>query len=191
MTPIVVSFWTRDTPYEAEAREMEQSARAFGMMTDVRAVPNLGDWTRNCSLKAAFIRDRMHDYPGRPIVWLDADARVRRRPELFANLDCDFAAHWRHGEELLSGTLYFSGTRASVLLASAWAQAQYLSPSTWDQKVLQSVIESGAVKGLRVERLPAEYVAIWDDTKMGTEDTWVISHHQASRKMKGVVNAGT
>lgn len=185
MRPVVVSFFTRDTAYEREAREMEATARAFGLFTDVRGVPNLGDWTRNCGMKPAYIRDRMQDYPGRPIVWLDADARVRQLPDLFATLDCDFAAHWRYGSELLSGTLYFGPTEAARTLAAAWAEQQMRTPDVWDQKVLQRVIESG-IPPVRLDALPASYVAIFD-ARMCGEDEWVISHHQASRQLRCAV----
>jgi hypothetical protein len=45
MKPIIVSYYTVGTAYTDEAREMEATAHAFGLETDVRGVPNLGDWT--------------------------------------------------------------------------------------------------------------------------------------------------
>lgn len=182
MLPVVVSYYT--PAYHADAMEMQRTAREFGLFTDVRPVPDLGDWCHNCAMKPAFIRDRMLDYECRPIVWLDADARVRRRPLLFYDQPCDFAAHWRHGSELLSGTLYFGTTPRAWKLAALWCEEQRKTPGVWDQKVLQNVIESGAVEGLNVRKLPATYTAVFDDVKMGTEDEWVISHHQASRRLR-------
>ena len=178
MRAIITSFYTHGTGYEAEAQQLESSARAFGLLTDIRGVPNLGDWCHNCAIKPAFIRDRMNDYPHRPIVWLDADARVRQTPELFDNLTCDFAAHWRHGVELLSGTMYFAPTPAAKQLATAWAEAQMRRPGEWDQRVLQDVIET--VPDLVVERLPKEYTRVFDDSKMGVP---IIEHMQASRRL--------
>lgn len=182
MKPVVVSFYTADTPYQQEAAELEASAREFGLFTDIRAVPNLGSWELNCGMKPAFIRDRMQDYPGRPVVWLDADARVRRKPELFATLDCDFAAHWRYGVELLSGTMYFGPTAAARKLAEAWFDAQMRTPKVWDQLTLQRVIDSG-VPAVRIERWPPSYTAIFD-AKLCPDDEQVIVHMQASRRLK-------
>lgn len=184
MRAVIVSFYTAGTAYADEAQELAASARQFGLLTDIRPVPNLGDWTLNCSLKPAFIRDRMQDYPGRPIVWLDADARVRQPPDLFDALDCDFAGHWRHGAELLSGTLYFGPTLAARALVTLWAEEQLKTPGVWDQKVLHRVIDGGAVNWLKIRELPKEYVAVFDDAKMGTPETWVVSHHQSSRRLK-------
>jgi hypothetical protein len=182
MPPVIVSFYTVGTAYEAEAREMEETARTCGFATDVRGVPNLGSWVANCAMKPAYIRDRMQDHPGRPIVWLDADARIRRYPSLFNELAVDFACHFRHGAELLSGTLYFGPTAKARALVETWTEAQLRAPGAWDQKALQSVIEGGAVEGLTIQHLPASYTAIFDGN-MCPEDEWVISHHQASRRL--------
>lgn len=183
MAPIFVGFHA-GPGYAGEARELVRTLEAFGLDHDVRQLPDLGDWTRNCAMKPAFIRDRMLQYPGRPIVWLDADARVRRRPVLFEQLDgVDFAAHWRGGCELLSGTMYFGPTPASRALVVAWCEHQLRTPDVWDQRVLQRVIESGAVEGLVTRKLPAAYTAIFD-AGMCPEEDRVISHHQASRRLK-------
>ena len=183
MRPIVVSFYTVGTGYESEAREMEATARAFGLVTDVRPVPNLGDWVHNCAMKPAFIRDRMQDYPGKPIVWLDADARVRQKPELFdAMANVDLACHYRHGVELLSGTLYLGATPGAKVLVDAWCAAQLLEPWVWDQRILQRVVESSP--DVVVRELPASYVRVFDDPKMGEP---VIEHTQASRRLAKAV----
>jgi hypothetical protein len=188
MSPVIVSFYT--PAYEAEAREMERTARAFGFFTDVRAVPDLGDWCANCAQKPAFIRDRMRDYPGRPVVWLDADARVRKPPVLLCHLRCDFAAHWRYGVELLSGTMLFNPTPAAMALAERWCEAQQRAPGTWDQQTLQKVVEFGAVDGLKVHHLPPEYTAIFD-ARLCPPDEVVIEHMQASRRLAHRVKCAT
>jgi hypothetical protein len=185
MTPLYISFFTPS--YESEAKAMERSCREFGLATDVRALPSLGDWTRNCGQKPVFIREMMKEYEGWPLVWLDADARVRQYPELFDNQWADFAAHWRHGSELLSGTMYFGPTPKARELVEVWCEAQAMTPDDWDQRVLSQVIELRAVPGLVIRHLPAQYTAVWDDPKMGNDNTWVISHHQASRRLAKAV----
>lgn len=146
MSPVVVSFFTGDG-YEAEAQAMVETARAFGLATDVRAVPDLGDWTRNCGLKAAFVRDRLAEYPDRPVVWLDADARVLSRPKF---PPCDFAAHWLAGHELISSCLYFGPTDAARAIADDWCAAQARQPDEWDQRTLQAVVERARANVVRL-----------------------------------------
>jgi hypothetical protein len=176
VTPLFVSFFTPS--YAAEASGLIDTLALHRLPYDIRVVPDLGDWCANCAMKPAFIRDRMQEHWGRPIVWLDADARVRRHPDLFATLDCDFAAHWRHGAELLSGTMYFGPTAEARSLATVWADEQLRAPGVWDQQVLQRVLDNGFA--VRVQRLPAEYTRVFDDDKMGSP---VIEHLQASRRL--------
>lgn len=181
-SPIFCSFFTSE--YEADACELLRSCRDFGLDADVRAVPNLGSWARNCGYKPQFIRERILDNPARGVAWVDADARVRQYPALFDSLDCDFAAHWRHGVELLSGTLYFGPTARARQLVKAWCEAQQQSPDEWDQRVLQRVIESTRPGDLKVAYLPAEYTRVFDDAKMGEP---VVEHMQASRRLAKAV----
>jgi hypothetical protein len=181
MMPLVVSFYTVASGYEAEAREMVASARKFDLRCDVRGERDLGDWRLNCGMKPAYIRNRMLDHPGRPLLWVDADGRFRKKPELFKHLDCDFAAHWRHGSELLSGTLLFNATENAWQLAQAWVKAQAENPRELDQRTLSAVVSSGVVPGLKVYRLPPAYTRIFDGSDMGPEI--VIEHMQASRRL--------
>jgi hypothetical protein len=176
--PLFISFYT--PIYRSEADGLLATLAAFGLSADVRLVESQGSWVRNCARKADFIAEMMDEYPGRPLVWLDADARVRQWPELLFHLDCDFAAHWKGGTELLSGTLYFGGTDAARRLVQPWAAMCRADPDVWDQKHLQRVV--GNADGLRVDTLPAPYVLIFD--LMKDEGPPVIEHLQASRKLK-------
>jgi hypothetical protein len=177
-TPVYVSFYT--DAYREEAGALVDSLDRFGLEEDVRHVPDQGSWVRNCAMKSAFIFRMLVAHPGRPIVWLDADARVRQHPDVFNALDCDFAAHWRHGVELLSGTMYFGPTLAARMLVATWRAEQERTPDEWDQRVLQRVIESDHYPDLRVVTLPPQYTRVFDDPKMGVP---VIEHMQASRRL--------
>lgn len=186
MKPLYCIFYTRGTDYEQEAAQCVESLDQFRLEYDVAEVTACGSWVGNCALKAAVIAEVMRRYPDRPIVYLDADARVRRRPTLFETMppDVDFAAHWRHGAELLSGTLYFGATARAAELVARWQQACESDPNRWDQKHLQDIVESSP--DLRVLRLPAEYCRVFDDPKMGEP---VIEQLQASRRLAAAVNA--
>src|SRR5262245_6296868 len=103
----VPQFVTAFTPnYRAEAMELAETARQFGVHLQAVAILDSGDWCANCAQKPAVIRQVMQQHDG-PVVWLDADARVRQFPSLLFDLaetNCDVAFHRRHGVELLSGT---------------------------------------------------------------------------------------
>ncbi len=198
MHPIYVSFFTTGSGYEQEARELVKTLDAFALPCDVIGIPGAvgqGAWHDNTRLKPAFLRTMLAKHAGRPVVWLDADARVRRYPELFERLGdeggqggCDFAAHWRedpnypHGE-LLSGTLYFSGSQRSIDLVHGWIRDCHANPTHWDQVCLdRAVTEATSCAGLRIAKLPAPYTLIFDT--MAHLGPPVIEHLQASRRLR-------
>ncbi len=177
MTPTFVSFFT--SRYTAHAAELVASLDAHGLPHDVRRIDADADWLRNVNRKAAFLLSMREAHPGLALVWLDADARVRAQPVLFDALTCDFAAHWRHGRELLSGTTFWAPTDAAERLLLAWRHRCEAHPDVWDQVSLQHVI--GEIEGVRVDVLPASYTCVFDDPKMGPP---VIEHLQASRQLR-------
>lgn len=182
MKPLFVSFYTPE--YAEEARGLVDSLLAFDCDYDVRRIESRGSWVRNCAGKAEFLAMMLRDHAaGRPIVWLDADARVVASPVLFDSLDCDVAAHWRNGTELLSGTLYFGSTSIARGLCRTWASWCEELPNEWDQRCLQRAIDSSEAE-LRIERLPSSYTRIFDANEMGEP---VILHRQASRRLRGKV----
>ena len=180
MTPLYVSFFTER--YAAHARDLVETLREFGLAHEVVPVTARGEWVANCAYKPTFLREMRTRHPKRPLVWLDADARIRQYPGWFDDLDCDLAAHRRGGVELLSGTLYFGPRIEATELMRAWAVEQAFFPDQWDQRTLDIVL--GKVPGLKVETLPASYVKIFDAKDMG--DDTVIEHLQASRQLGGV-----
>ncbi len=191
-TPLYVSFYT--DRYADSAAELRGTLEQFGLEHVVAHQPGAGnDWLVNVQRKPGFIRNMMRRHPGRPLVWLDADARVRKRPALFAELAAepgggvDFAAHWLGGRgagELLSGTLYFGPTDAAYKLAVAWSEEQAACRDLVDQIVLERLLRVGrGPEALRVAELPASYTAIFDHP-MCPPGERVIEHLQHSRRFR-------
>jgi hypothetical protein len=156
----------------------------FGLPYHVEGRTSVGDWCQNCAQKAAFVREMMLRHEGRPLVWLDADARVIEYPYLFDTMSCDFAAHWFNGRELLSGTLYFGPTPAAWVLVQQWVSRCEAEPNVWDQVNLQAAVD--ADPALAVGRLPVEYAYIVDCRQSKRS---VVLHTQASRRYKRMIHA--
>ena len=175
--PIFCSYYT--LRYTPEAEQLLATLREWGLRYDVRPVSDLGRWELNCNYKPTYLRECRERFPGEALVWVDADARVRSYPGLFDVLNCDFAAHWRHGQELLSGTLYFGPTEAAGKLLSEWEAECKRRPGDWDQRILADVL--GKVPSLKIARLPWSYCQIFD----GEPGIPVIEHTQASRRLRG------
>lgn len=179
MQPLYVSFYA-GPGYADEACGLIGSLDALGLAHDVRELPDAGSWELNCGRKAAFLQAMRASHPDCPLVWLDADARVLRPPTLFDELTCDFAAHWKDGDELLSGTMFIGATDAAGELLETWRIECEQNPHEWDQKVLQRIINREPARWT-TERLPASYTAIFD---AGMSENPVIEHRQASRRLK-------
>lgn len=173
-----VSFYTPE--YANHAQGLIESLDQFGLDHDIHRIESNGSWLKNCAAKPRFVRD-MLDRHRRPVVWVDADARIRQRPTLFDELACDVAAHLRDGQELLSGTLYFADTPQARKILDEWAAWQAISPSQEDQRMFEKAIE---VYGwlINFAELPASYCQIFD--MMAHHGQPVIEHLQASRSLR-------
>ena len=185
-SPIYVTAFTRDTDYERHVSELRTSCDAFGLELEATAIPDVGCWAGNCAQKPRVVRDAMLRHGARPIVWLDADARVRRRPGLFDELALgepavDVGYHLWDGHQLASGTLYFGPTAAAARLVGAWHGRCVAEPGVWDQLHLERAVDAMR-RQLVIAPLPIEYLAIFDAGV--PTDGIVIEHLQASRTMR-------
>lgn len=187
--PVYIAFYTIDTPYEEESKRLENSLKKFNLQYDFLGVPNLGSWQKNTQYKAIFIRDMLRKYPNRSIVYLDADAVVQQYPQLFDELDCDFAAHYynnkkRNFMELLGGTLYFGPSEKAKALVDVWIIVNNEFPDQWDQKNLDIAVHR--MSNLKLVELPPTYCLIFD--LMKDQGPAVIEHFQASRRLKKIID---
>lgn len=183
--PLYVSYYTIDEIYEGEACGLRHSLESFGLDHDIEAIPDHGGWWRNTSYKPTFLKRKRLEYPGRPLVWLDADARVLRRPYMFdgcARMGIDVALHYNRQDPMktLSGTVFIGATHGGNAILDKWSRICQSHPEWLDQGCLRLAIE--AVKP-SILRLPIEYCFIFDnDIKPDGEP--VILHRQASRRIE-------
>lgn len=180
MTPLFISFHTGGQ-YERHAAELSETLTTFNLPHEIEHMPCTGRWSSNCAMKAQFILSKMDAWPFRPLVWLDADARVRKYPEMLMSMSAttDFAAHWLDKVELLSGTLYFGGTVASVDLVQDWKKRCTAQPNVWDQRHLSESVNQ--MPELNVVYLPEGYTRIFDRHKRIDPNEIYVEHLQASR----------
>lgn len=177
MQPIFVSFHTGGR-YARHAAELAETLATHGLQHDIEQLPDAGEWVHNCAMKPSFIARKMEQHHGTPIVWVDADARVRKFPQLLVSMPAivDVGCHYLNGIELLSGTLYFGATECAADLVSEWNKLAKQTPHIWDQKLLDKAISRVPI---RMCCLPESYVRIFDSKNETTEI--VIEHLQASR----------
>lgn len=192
---VIVSYYTRNTPYEQEIENLHESLHRFQLPHYIFRVANRGSWIKNVQINEELILKAMEDCPGKAIVSLDADAVIQRYPALFETLDCDFAAHyhiWPKGnrKELFCSTMYFKNCSLTKLFLNTCLQRYRKYPSTRQQPNMQAVFEgrwSDIVwrKALYFLNLPPQYCKIFD--LMADIKYPVIEQFQASRRFKNQV----
>jgi hypothetical protein len=190
-----ITFYTEGTGYELEVEKLLASAASLKVPVQVYAYLSKGSWRVNLNYKSECILRAMDEFPGKDIVFVDADAVIRSWPTMFDDLSQtrmhDLAAHyfqWRATSplELLTGTLWVANTERGRDLVAEWDRMGRAHPETRHQRCLQMVAENTA--GLRIAMLPVEYTCIFDAPARRGK-TAVIEHFQASRKYRHQVGS--
>lgn len=182
---IFTAFYTRGTRYEEEAARLVASLNRLGLAHDVTAIEDRGSWTANSRCTAAHVCEALARHPHTPVVQLDADAVVLRRPELFETLSCDVAAYRLANGRLANGTVYFAATEPAREVA--WTYRNLIDQGHHphdEQRCLHDaarLVQAGGA--LKLRDLPASYCCIPDinGVELGEEPP-VILHLQASRE---------
>lgn len=181
--PLFVGFYTVDNGYKKYALNMIKTLDRLRLEHDIQAVKSKGNWNKDTKAKANFLIEMRKRHPGKPLIWIDADAVIVRFPEELYNIEKeDVAVHYRDGEGLISSLIYFADTLAANNILKRWeteCKTQEDDP-IFDQKLLQGVIASA--KEIEVKKLSSAYCYIIGIHNPDVEP--VIEQHQASRRLK-------
>lgn len=196
MRPLVIGFYTENTPYQHEAESLKLSLETHEYEHDILAVPNLGSWQKNTQYKAQVIKGFLEKYPNRELLYLDVDAVMVHPPILLDNIDCDIAAvHFAKRNEFLSGTVYFAGSAACMKVVNRWIALNEQFPKTlpdgreaWDQRTLAMAIRD--IKDCRYIELPQEYTWIVELTQKyyDKNSSPIIMHTRGAKRFKNKIN---
>ena len=187
-----IGYYTINTPYAIEAAKLKASLEELNLEHDIVGIKNLGNWESNTKMKPKVIKDMLDKYPDYSIVYVDSDAIIRSKPELFYNIKEDIGVRYqdfshRKTPECLSGTIYFANNERSKQLCDLWiskcgsTKIKILA----EQSVLPIAIEEMKSNGLTVMNIPPEYTFIFDTMKkIYPKAEPVIEHFQASRRFR-------
>ncbi len=187
--PVIISYFTVDTPYEDEAKKLTASCESLGLKYCIEGVPSFSKWEANCAYKARYVYEKWKELNA-PVMWIDADAIVKRTPLLLYRTDVDFAIHKIDRWEIASGTIFFNQTDPAEKLLQEWMRRCENASDTWDQHHLDMAWESVASRHpIKTLWLPQSYTRIFDRKVIIGEDPLpVIEHYQASRKYKTLIS---
>jgi len=130
--PLIVSYYTPGTAYETSAMALRDDATRLGLSCRIEPRPARGSWVENCAQKARFIRE-LHLQEQRPLLWLDADSRLRRPLHVLEDSAADLAVARLRGWEFYTGQIYFGATPAASRLLDIWVDYCERFPEIWDQ----------------------------------------------------------
>ena len=115
----MVSFYTPDNEFSEWVGCLRESVEAFGFEGDIQARELPSGWFSRASFKGQFMWEMMQKHQ-RPLLWLDADSEIVRKPEIFLEEPpWDFACQYEVGlKRFRTGTVYVT-PKASELLELA------------------------------------------------------------------------
>lgn len=193
--PLVIAYYTRDTPYAGEAEHLKLSLEAVGYSFRVVGLDNRGSWQKNTQMKAEFIHEMLQCFPNMPLLYLDVDAVMIIPAPILDGLKADIAAvHFAKQSELLSGTLFLGNTSKCNEIVDRWIRINHDHPKTlpngkqaWDQRTLQLAINR--TDGVNFVELPQEYTWITELTQRHAPGLQpVIMHTRGAKRFKNIIN---
>src|SRR3990167_893519 len=124
MIPLVISFYTKDTPYEEEVKHLIASCNRFQVVYEIEGIPSTGSWEMNCAFKPLFILRKLEEGKG-PLLWVDADAVFVRAMAPFSVKE-DLGVRMYdcaddHRSRIVSATLWINPTNAAKRMVRLWA----------------------------------------------------------------------
>lgn len=196
--PLVVSFYTLNTPYEEDARCLIASCEKFNVEHQVDGLPSAGSWEMNCAFKPLFLLKKMEELK-RPLLWVDVDAVFLQPISHLKEFSLDIGVRLfdcpdDHPSRIGSGTLFMNATEGGRKIVHLWAQKclsmlqeKDRKEEVWDQDALRRVLfdENPQVNW---GALPMSYLIIAGHPESEKCKEPVILQYQASRMYKRWIN---
>ncbi|MEM9357214.1 MAG: hypothetical protein AAGB04_13475 [Pseudomonadota bacterium] len=179
---IACAFYTPN--YLEQITSLKRSLEAQGINHYFKLFQRAATWEATTRLKPVFVNHCIEKFGDKDILYLDADAVVRRPLTFFDGLQADVSLLFHptkvyntHYLRISAGTVFIKNSEGGRRFARLWKDAeQHCKPLTVDEDMIYMAFEDMA--GVSVVVLPPTYYKIFD--KPGAEP--VIEHFQASRQ---------
>jgi len=178
---VICCFFT-DTYFD-HAMSLKSSLDDFGLNYYFKRVADAGYWEANTRIKPHFVLECLERFPQKDVLYLDADAMVKKPLNYFNHIDADVAFYKTKGlpgmsHDYLASTMFFKNTPATRQLVEQWIAEQVDGKRTQvDQDSLDEAMNK-LESTLRIEPLNPGYIKIFDKNYEGEV---YIEQYQASR----------
>lgn len=193
-----ISSFTTGTIYEKIANEyIRASFEHWNLPYHIFAKPDLGKWDINSRQRPLYIKEAMELFDGENIVWIDADARILKYPNLFfkipdsCHVGVNYLEHKLHYYkpestiiEILDGTSYYKNCPEMITFCDEWIERS-VHVNKNHRHVLNEMINEKIKEYLNLFIIPRDYCYILN-TPDGRGpavpiENPVVVHYQASR----------
>lgn len=188
--PTIISFAAGDDYYHDKARELASACESLGLNHSIDHFDDLGglDWGQICRFKVQFYKRKMQELD-RPIIWIDADTKLLKRPEMFRNSKVDFGAMLRsgyltkfdpyvHTRQWSPAMFFFGNTPLTKKFLDHLCEVERKSPDNiTDDFVLQEAWASFNEE-MTISLIPTKFQARSESDV--TEDSWILHGHSGN-----------
>ena len=121
----VISFYSEPDRlsqyYTDHSKRFISECKEYDIDYHVEELKGEGDYYKNCRMKPGFIQDCMNKFK-MPLLWLDIDTYIKRRPNLDSLSNTNFAAvkNLAKGYPIFAHCLFFNDTQNSLKLLKDW-----------------------------------------------------------------------
>jgi hypothetical protein len=178
---VVCAFYTPN--YLEQVLSLKASLDALGLNYFLKRYERAATWEATTRIKPVFVDHCMTRFPQHDVLYLDADAVVRKVPTFFDTVTSDVCLLFNavkpaktHFIRIAAGTLLVRNTEGGRRFARAWkAEEANATMLSLDEDLIYMAMPK--LEGVSFTALPQTYTKIFD--KPGADP--VIEHFQASR----------
>lgn len=178
---LVCCFYTES--YSDHALSLKKSLDDFDLNYHFKQVEDAGYWEANTRIKPHFILECLQNFPNKNILYLDADALVKKPLDYFNHITADVAFYKTKdmpgmSHDYLASTMFFSNTPNTIKLVEQWIAEQVDGKHI---QVDQDSLDTAMYKlgdTLSIKPLNPGYIKIFDKDYEGEV---YIEQFQASR----------
>ena len=157
MLPVVISFYTNDWEYPQHAIRLTSECLKLNLKYVIKERPSKGGYLENTCQKPFFIRECLRSLNA-PVLWVDVDASIYKRPIFFDGLDADVSLKHKDPKKYRRkyhvGTMWFNNTPMAYRLLDLWCERV---GSLSDESTLEDIYSEIESEGCRIVDMPVEY----------------------------------